>query len=68
MHYIYPNGDEVYIAEVVFLCRKYTGDIRVQKEEAYEQCFFDLTNLPDNISPVNIGIIRKLAERFEIPG
>ncbi len=49
------------------MCRKYTGELRAQKEEAYEQCFFDLTNLPDNISPVNTAIIRKLAERSVIP-
>lgn len=66
MHYVYPNGDEVYIAEIVFLCRKYTGELRVQKEEAFEQCFFDLAGLPENISPVNIEIIRKLAEESEM--
>ena len=42
MHYIYPNGDEVYIAEVVFLCNNYKGELKVQKTEALEQKFFDL--------------------------
>ncbi len=29
MHYTYPNGDEVYIAEIVFLCDKYKGQLQV---------------------------------------
>lgn len=62
MHYVYPNGDEVYIAEVVYICRKYQGELKVQKAEATQQQFFDLSALPDNISPVNIGMVNKLAD------
>ena len=25
MHYTYPNGDEIYAAESIYLCHKYTG-------------------------------------------
>ncbi len=64
MHYTYPNGDEVYIAEVVFLCDKYSGRLKVQEEEAIEQRFFDLNNLPENISPINEGVIQMLVEEF----
>ncbi len=64
MHYTYPNGDEVYIAEVVFLCDKFTGRLQVQEEEAVEQSFFPLNNLPENISPINKGVIQMLVKRF----
>lgn len=60
MHYVYPNKDEVYIAEVVYICREYEGELRVQEEEASEQYFFDLAHLPENISPVNIDVIHQL--------
>lgn len=60
MHYTYPNGDEVYIAEVVFICKKYKGTLKVQKEEASEQDFFDLEKLPTNIYPVNASVIEQL--------
>ena len=62
MHYIYPNKDEVYIAEIVFLCDKYKGELKVQEEEVVEQCFFDLDKLPDNISPINKAVIQLFAE------
>lgn len=56
MHYIYPNRDEVYI------CREYTGILKVQKEEVTEQRFFELEKLPVNIHPVNINVIKKLVD------
>lgn len=64
MHYIYPNGDEVYIAEVVFLCNNYKGELKVQETEALEQKFFDLQSLPDNISPMNVEVLQMLVERM----
>lgn len=62
MHYTYPNGDEVYIAETVYICRKYTGILKVQKDEVTEQKFFELKKLPVNIHPVNINVIKKLVD------
>lgn len=63
MHYTYPNGDEVYIVETVFLCTKYTGELKVQESEAVEQRFFDLHSLPENISPLNKRAIQMLVTR-----
>lgn len=64
MHYVYPNGDEVYIAEIVFICDKYQGDLKIQKSEALEQRFFDLDKLPNNISPVNEEVIRLVTNQI----
>lgn len=58
MHYIYPNKDEVYIAEVVFICKDFSGSLKVQ-EEVIEQKFFELEKLPENIFSVNREVIRK---------
>lgn len=63
MHYIYPNGDEIYSAEMVFLCDKYKGELKIQEAEVFEQKFFDLDKLPDNISPLAVEVLRKLSER-----
>lgn len=52
--YEYPNGDQVYLAVILFICRDFTGDMKVQKEEAYEQNFFPIDNLPKNIAPLKI--------------
>lgn len=64
MHYTYPNGDEVYISEVVFLCRKYQGELKVQETEVQEQRFFDMDKLPENISPINTDVLQMLVESY----
>jgi len=51
-HYIYPNGDEVYNVEIVYLCRKYHGDMRPQKSELSELRFFPPDQLPDVSEPI----------------
>ena len=66
-HYFYPNGDEAYVAEIVFLCTKYEGELKVQKSEASEQRFFDLNDLPENISPLNREVIGLLKQRAGAP-
>ncbi len=62
MYYMYPNGDEIYVAEAVYICRHYQGVLKVQDDEAIEQQFFDLEHLPVNISPLNIAVIKELKE------
>ena len=65
MHYVYPNGDEIYSIEMVFLCEKYRGELKAQEEEVTEQRFFDLDNLPENISPHQVEVIQMLVERYK---
>ena len=49
-HYIYPNGDEVYNVEVVYLCSKYHGSPIPQESEMEELRFFPVTDLPEELS------------------
>jgi len=65
MHHIYPNGDEIYSIEMVFLCEKYRGELTVQEEEVTELRFFDLDALPKNISPHQVEVIQMLVERYK---
>lgn len=51
VHYIYPNGDEVSNIEIIYTCNKYHGDLKPQLDEISELKFFDLDNLPKEISP-----------------
>ena len=53
IHYIYPNGDEVSNVDIVYLCRDYSGELKCQKDEVDELRFFDINDIPDNISPPN---------------
>lgn len=58
-HYIYPNGDEIYVAGAVFFCRKYHGEMKIQEDEVITQEFFSEDNLPQDLDPMNEPLIRR---------
>lgn len=47
---VYPNGDEVYIVDHVYLCKKYSGTERMIDGEAVELRWFPITALPMQMS------------------
>ncbi|WP_028513908.1 NUDIX hydrolase [Ruminococcus flavefaciens] len=53
-YYEYPNEDKVYLAGILYICRDFTGEMKVQEEEAYEQRFFPVDKLPENTPPLKI--------------
>lgn len=61
-HYVYPNGDEVSNVDIVFICREYSGELKMQEEEVEELRFFDAENIPNNISPPIKAALNKWAE------
>lgn len=64
-HYVYPNGDEVYNVEIVYLCKKYHGEIKRQEEEIEEIRFFALEEIPEEISPPIRPVIRQYMKMRE---
>lgn len=50
-HHIYPNGDEVYIVDIVYLCKNYSGEIEMHDDEVEKLHFFSIGELPADISP-----------------
>jgi len=63
-HYIYPNGDEVYNVDVVYICRKYSGELLPQKGEVDDLRFFELSEIPHNISkPIKKALEAYIASR-----
>ena len=50
-HYIYPNGDEVSNIDIVYICRDYSGELKCQEDEVERLEFFDVSRIPENISP-----------------
>lgn len=65
MYHVYPNGDEIYSIDMVFLCENYRGDPKIQEEEVTEQHFFDLDALPEPISPNQVEVISRLAREVK---
>ncbi|MGN0641575.1 MAG: NUDIX hydrolase [Huintestinicola sp.] len=51
LHFTYPNGDEVSTIDILYICRKWHGQLVCQEEEVTELRFFDLDKLPENINP-----------------
>jgi len=64
-HYIYPNGDEVYNVEIVYLCRHYHGTLRPQEEELSELHFFPFDEIPVEISDPIVPVIRAFKQYAE---
>ena len=64
-HYVYPNGDEVSNFEIVYICRKWHGELKACDGEMEELRFFphDEIDLPE-ISPPIRHIVAKLIERI----
>lgn len=55
-HCIYPNGDEVYFVNVMYVCRDFIGVPISNDNESKEVKFWDLDNLPQ-MTPSNREII-----------
>ena len=66
LRYTYPNGDQVSIVDIVYLCRKYHGQLRPQREEVTELAFFSPDRLPDNLFTTQLpalDAVRKLLKK-----
>ena len=61
-HYTYPNGDEVSTIDIVYICRKYSGKMKMQPEEVTELKFFDIDCIPEDICPPVREPIKKYIE------
>ena len=62
VHYIYPNGDEVSNIEIIYLCKKYHGEIKRQEAEMEEVRYFspDMIDLDMISPPIRLVIVRYL--------
>lgn len=63
LHHIYPDGNEVYIIDILYMCDDYSGEINMQKSEVTELKWFDIDDIPENLSP---PIISGMAEFVEL--
>jgi len=62
MMYTYPNGDEVYIVAVTYLCTDFSGEINPEANEVLELKWFDISDLPEDINPVDVYAINTFVE------
>ena len=63
-HYIYPNGDEVSNIEIIYLCKKYHGQIK-DSDEMKEIRYFRIKDIDiEKISPPIRSVIQKYIETY----
>ena len=61
-HHIYPNDDEVYFVNIIFKTNTYYGEIKCDSE-SYELKFFDIDELPSNVTKPFESVLRDLKSR-----
>ena len=65
MLYTYPNGDEVYIVDVVYICEDFTGELLTETDETSELRWFGIDGIPENISPPDKRAVEKFVENIK---
>lgn len=61
LHYMYPNGDEVYIVDIVFKSTNYSGEMQVNDESRKAE-YFEIDKLPEEISPPVKPVVERLKQ------
>jgi len=63
-HFFYPNGDEVYIIDSVYLCKDFTGDLKLEESEVLEARWFAFDALPEDIMGSTATPIHEFAKEM----
>ncbi|WP_397539703.1 NUDIX hydrolase [Rummeliibacillus pycnus] len=63
-YYQYPHGDEVYNVISTYICTDFSGELKMDQDEVQALHFFDMQQLPPNISPPELPIIREFIDSF----
>ena len=64
-HHIYPNKDETSRIDIVYVCEKYHGNMKLQEEEVSKIEWFNKENVPENISINHQDPIKDYFKTFE---
>jgi len=62
MLYTYPNGDEVYVVGITYICIDFSGELHPEAGEVLELKWFDINDLPTDISPIDVEAIKAFVE------
>ena len=64
-HWTYPDGNEVYFINIAYITNRFKGFMKVDGVESKELKFFEVENLPKEITPSNKPILSDVKSRFE---
>ena len=61
VHMIYPNKDEVYYTDVLYIVTKFKGELK-HDEESKELRWFPIDSLPENIMPTQTEYLERFVK------
>lgn len=67
LHYIYPNGHEIYVATCIYLCKNdFIGEIKMDPEETKNAIFYPIQSMPDieMINPPDRVVLKDLKNKL----
>ena len=64
IHMVYPNQDEVYYTDIVYVVTEFSGELKPDKEST-KLVWFKLDELPSDILPTQIDYIIKFKNEFK---
>lgn len=64
VHMVYPNTDEVYYTDIVYIVTEFAGELKPDRESV-ELRWFPVDALPDNIMPTQIDYILQFKAELE---
>ena len=62
--YTYFNQDVIYGVDTFYVCKKYHGELKPQKEEVKELLFLDVNSINGKLSPRNKKVIEDIKARL----
>lgn len=63
----YPNGDKVFSVQIIFISKRFTGELKQKDIESRGHRFFSKTELPKNLNPRQKPFIIDWTEEKEYP-
>ena len=64
-HFSYPNGDEVHIVDVVYLCKNFSGELNLEQSEVVDCQWFAFDHLPEINLPTKAPTLKFAKEMLE---
>ena len=61
----YPNGDKLYDITNIFLVKKYHGELKVNDDESKQLDWFNINNLPENMTDHTKNYLTKFGNILE---
>jgi len=65
MLYTYPNGDEVYIIGICYVCKDFSGELLEETDEVLELRWFDIDDLPKEIHSPDKASLKLFVEHIK---